>query len=156
MVTLAGGMESDFSDENDIVFSIGNSSEPSNRKYEEVNSISKPSNVSNDGMNHSNFHHNDDSRTRIPSKFQKNHRNRTISRRRQCYDVKSSQLLDDLRYAVLQGNLDIIKDILSKNIWVDTILKAGWTGLMYACSAGHPEVVEFFLEKKADPNFHKG
>lgn len=38
----------------------------------------------------------------------------------------------------------------------DTILKSGWTGLMYACSVGHGDITEYLLQKGADPNFHHG
>ncbi|XP_042896507.2 ankyrin repeat, SAM and basic leucine zipper domain-containing protein 1 [Parasteatoda tepidariorum] len=77
------------------------------------------------------------------------------SHHRQHPSTVSSEKLDDLRYAITTGNLETTKDILSKGIWIDTILKAGWTGLMYACSSGHSNIVSYFLENKADPNYHK-
>lgn len=27
---------------------------------------------------------------------------------------------------------------------------------MYACSMGHPDIVEYLLQQGANPNFHKG
>ncbi|XP_013775004.2 ankyrin repeat, SAM and basic leucine zipper domain-containing protein 1-like isoform X1 [Limulus polyphemus] len=63
--------------------------------------------------------------------------------------------LDNMRMAVMQGNLNVLSSILGEDINIDTVLKAGWTALMYACSCGHHEIVEFLLKKNANPNFHK-
>lgn len=67
-------------------------------------------------------------------------------------------VLDDIRMAVVNGNLDYIKSQieLENEFEIDTILKSGWTSLMYAANSGQPEIVRYCLEKSADPNWHKG
>lgn len=39
---------------------------------------------------------------------------------------------------------------------VDSILKSGWTGLMYAASYANAEITRLLLENGANPNFRKG
>ena len=39
---------------------------------------------------------------------------------------------------------------------VDTPLKGGWTGLLYACNHGNSDVVHLLLEHGANPNTQKG
>ena len=39
---------------------------------------------------------------------------------------------------------------------VNQTLQGGWSPLMYACSMGHPDLVDVLLKEGANPNFHKG
>ncbi|XP_054716312.1 ankyrin repeat, SAM and basic leucine zipper domain-containing protein 1-like [Uloborus diversus] len=148
----AGGMESDFSDSDcDIVFS---SKDSSKAEAEATINKSNPNTFSNGVIKTNDFIPSSHSSVTSQSSYANQRSHRKFSRR-QCIDVNSSQLLDDLRYAVNQGNVETVKAILSKDIWVDTILKSGWTSLMFACSAGNLELVQFLLEEKANPNYHK-
>lgn len=90
----------------------------------------------------------------LASKY--NQRN-TGPRRQQhrSVDRETLQLFDDFRFAVMHGNLELVSSFIEKGIPVDSVLKAGWTALMYACSCGHHEIVKYLLEKKANPNFSK-
>src|SRR5207245_2796307 len=67
-------------------------------------------------------------------------------------------MLDDIRLAVINGNLDYFQSSVERDsgFFIDTILKSGWTALMYASSCGHPHIVHYCLEKGADPNYHRG
>lgn len=70
----------------------------------------------------------------------------------------SALILDDIRSAVIVGNLEFLKKQVedeTRPFFIDTILKAGWTTLMYAASFANAEIVEYCLDQKADPNFHK-
>ncbi|XP_064605283.1 ankyrin repeat, SAM and basic leucine zipper domain-containing protein 1-like [Liolophura sinensis] len=63
--------------------------------------------------------------------------------------------VDDLRFCAMKGNVDVLKDCLNEGLHVDTVLKCGWTPLMYAASSAHPEIVKVLLEKGAKANFHQ-
>jgi len=39
---------------------------------------------------------------------------------------------------------------------VDSVLKSGWTGLLYAASYANAEVTSLLLDNGANPNFRKG
>lgn len=39
---------------------------------------------------------------------------------------------------------------------VNTVLKCGWTPLMYAASSALPQIVKFLIDNGADPHSHKG
>ncbi|KAL5015305.1 hypothetical protein ScPMuIL_009575 [Solemya velum] len=65
-----------------------------------------------------------------------------------------SLTLDDFKMAVMKGNLETMAEFLEKGMLVDSILKCGWTGLMYAASTANFSVVTFLLEAGADANFH--
>jgi ankyrin repeat protein len=69
-----------------------------------------------------------------------------------------SLVLDDIRLGVINGNLDYFKSQIEceNNFFIDTVLKAGWTSLMYASNNGHKDLVHYCLESGADPNYHKG
>ncbi|CAL1268109.1 unnamed protein product [Larinioides sclopetarius] len=159
MSAIPGGMESDFSDsEGEIIYSNSVDSKTKNRMSSAQPEGKPPPNgyfKNHSNSNHGKYDDRYNNNYRGSSKFHPQNRNRYQPNRRQCLDFESSQTLDDLRYAVMQGNLETTKNILSKGICVDTILKAGWTSLMYACSSGQAEVVAYLLEKKADPNYHK-
>ncbi|XP_062592000.1 ankyrin repeat, SAM and basic leucine zipper domain-containing protein 1-like isoform X1 [Saccostrea cucullata] len=62
---------------------------------------------------------------------------------------------DDFRMAVLRGNLDAVKSFIDQGYNVNTVLKCGWTPLMYAASSALPHVVKFLLDNGADPHSHK-
>ncbi|XP_054279346.1 ankyrin repeat, SAM and basic leucine zipper domain-containing protein 1-like [Macrosteles quadrilineatus] len=70
-------------------------------------------------------------------------------------NVRIAQTLDALRLATIRGSLEDIKNTLSNGVTVNQPLKGGWTALMYACSLGHPSIVEYLLKCGANPNFHK-
>ncbi|XP_046682811.1 ankyrin repeat, SAM and basic leucine zipper domain-containing protein 1-like isoform X2 [Homalodisca vitripennis] len=70
-------------------------------------------------------------------------------------NVKLMEAIHDLRLATIRGDLQAVKDALDKGLTVNQPLKGGWTALMYACSLGHPLIVEFLLQQGANPNFHK-
>jgi ankyrin repeat protein len=66
--------------------------------------------------------------------------------------------LSDIRTAIINGNADYLKQLMEKDnkFFVDTILSAGWTPLMYATNGGHKHIVDYLLERGADPNYHNG
>ena len=39
---------------------------------------------------------------------------------------------------------------------MDTVLPAGWTGLMYSVSCANVEVAKLLLDRGANPEFNKG
>ncbi len=70
----------------------------------------------------------------------------------------SSLILSRVRNLVIAGQLEPLEELLSTtpNFFIDAILKAGWTALMYASYRGYPEIVQFCLKRGSDPNYHKG
>ncbi|XP_048739519.1 ankyrin repeat, SAM and basic leucine zipper domain-containing protein 1-like [Ostrea edulis] len=62
---------------------------------------------------------------------------------------------DDFRMAVSRGNLDAIKTFIEKGYNVNTVLKCGWTPLMYAANFAFPQIVKSLLDNGADPHHHK-
>ncbi|XP_006816395.1 ankyrin repeat, SAM and basic leucine zipper domain-containing protein 1-like [Saccoglossus kowalevskii] len=67
----------------------------------------------------------------------------------------SPLVVDDLRSAVIRGNLAEVQSYIDKGVPVDSILKTGWTALMYAASFGSADIVKLLLDRGADANFHK-
>ncbi|RXG72828.1 Ankyrin repeat, SAM and basic leucine zipper domain-containing protein 1 [Armadillidium vulgare] len=63
--------------------------------------------------------------------------------------------LEEYRMAAMQGNIPVVKTLFTQGIAVDEILKSGWTALMLASSCGKHEMVQYLLQKGADPNMHK-
>ena len=70
----------------------------------------------------------------------------------------SSLILSKVRNLVIGGQLEPLQELLdgTPNFFIDSILKAGWTTLMYASYRGYPEIVEFCLKRGSDANYHKG
>lgn len=56
-------------------------------------------------------------------------------------------------YAALQGNIDILREHLSKNVSVNSKRNRGMTPLHLAALGGHREAIELLLEHGADVNF---
>lgn len=59
---------------------------------------------------------------------------------------------EDIHEAARQGDLEKIKSALAAGVEVDAPTRYGATALFFACDRGHREVVDFLLEKGADPN----
>ena len=66
-------------------------------------------------------------------------------------------VLDDIRMAVMNGNINFLKAHLENNsgFFVDAVLKSGWTSLMYAASCAKPDILRYLLEYKADANYRR-
>ncbi|KAI1278687.1 Ankyrin repeat, SAM and basic leucine zipper domain-containing protein 1 [Halotydeus destructor] len=66
-------------------------------------------------------------------------------------------VLDDIRNAIINDNVEYIELNAdpANGYPVDTLLKNGWTALMYSAGQAFPELVQFFLVNGADPNFHR-
>ncbi|RWS30835.1 ankyrin repeat: SAM and basic leucine zipper domain-containing protein 1-like protein [Leptotrombidium deliense] len=63
-------------------------------------------------------------------------------------------VLDDIRMAVVSGNLNALKKrVEEEGFFVDTVLHSGWTPLMYAANKAQPEVVQYLLDNNANPNY---
>lgn len=67
-------------------------------------------------------------------------------------------LMEDVRLATINGDLDYIKQQMSidHGFFIDTVLKNGWTILMFACDFGFTHIVQYCLDLNSDPNFHFG
>lgn len=65
--------------------------------------------------------------------------------------------LDDLKDAILNKNLNLVKEIMEKfEIDVNCPLKSNWIPIMYAVSCGSYELTEYFIDLGADINFDEG
>lgn len=68
--------------------------------------------------------------------------------------------LSDIRMAVINGDLEYLKEMIEtksdNKFFVDTILMADWTALMFAANFGHKNIVKYLIERGADPNYHSG
>ncbi|XP_078596608.1 ankyrin repeat, SAM and basic leucine zipper domain-containing protein 1-like [Branchiostoma floridae x Branchiostoma japonicum] len=62
---------------------------------------------------------------------------------------------DDLKVAVMRGDLNRVKELVQTGLDPDVVLSSKWTPLMYAAQGSHRTILDFLLEKGADPNFHK-
>ncbi|KAJ6215951.1 hypothetical protein RDWZM_010451 [Blomia tropicalis] len=69
----------------------------------------------------------------------------------------SSMILTKVRQCVITGQLQQLETLLdaTPNFFIDAILKAGWTALMYASYRGYPDIVEYCLKRGSDSNYHK-
>jgi ankyrin repeat protein len=54
--------------------------------------------------------------------------------------------------AVKEGNVAVVKDMLSKGIDPNTLSANGWTGLTYATASGHLELVRMLVQAGTDVN----
>lgn len=66
-----------------------------------------------------------------------------------------SLAVDDLRVAILKGNVTAVEKYLDNGIDPDVQLKSGWTCLMLAASIASTELVELLMNRGANVNFHK-
>ncbi|XP_074646008.1 ankyrin repeat, SAM and basic leucine zipper domain-containing protein 1-like [Tubulanus polymorphus] len=73
----------------------------------------------------------------------------------QAQPVINGLVIDDLRQAIMNGNLKVVTSYLEQGINADVVLKSGWTPLMYAASCANYELVCLLLTWGADANFHK-
>ncbi|XP_078678757.1 uncharacterized protein LOC144914603 isoform X1 [Branchiostoma floridae x Branchiostoma belcheri] len=62
---------------------------------------------------------------------------------------------DDLKVAVMRGDLNRVTELVQAGLDPDVVLSSKWTPLMYAAQGSHRAILEYLLEKGADPNFHK-
>ena len=70
----------------------------------------------------------------------------------------SGDLLQQIRSAALNNDLKAFITLLDDNpgFFIDAILKAGWTALMYGAYRSNVDIVQECLLRGADPNYHKG
>ncbi|XP_047545889.1 ankyrin repeat, SAM and basic leucine zipper domain-containing protein 1 [Vanessa atalanta] len=61
-----------------------------------------------------------------------------------------------LQEAIINGNVENVADIIHIDLKddVNTKLESGWTPLLHACFHAQEEIVQFLLDKGADPNVH--
>ena len=67
-------------------------------------------------------------------------------------EAKQDISADVFRRAARNGELATVKQAIEAGIDVDAKSAYGATALFFACDRGHEEVVNFLLEKGADPN----
>lgn len=74
------------------------------------------------------------------------------------HSPSTTSTLSRVRNLVISGQLEPLEALLDSmpNFFIDAILKAGWTALMYAAYRGHPHLLRLCLERGADPNYQKG
>ncbi|CAG4940781.1 unnamed protein product [Colias eurytheme] len=72
------------------------------------------------------------------------------------YENSRKKVENRLQDAVINGNLKEIEKIVALDLNNDANFKleSGWTALMHACFHAQKKIVEFLLEKGADPNLH--
>ncbi len=72
------------------------------------------------------------------------------------YDEKK-YVLDDLQHAIINKNLQLVKEIFEKNDFdVNCKLKTNWIPIMYAVSVGNYEITEYLINKGADIYYDDG
>nr|XP_053600342.1 ankyrin repeat, SAM and basic leucine zipper domain-containing protein 1 isoform X2 [Plodia interpunctella] len=61
-----------------------------------------------------------------------------------------------LQDAIINANIDEVENIVTYDLnnRVNLKLDSGWTPLMHACFHAHDKIVDFLLERGADPNLH--
>lgn len=73
------------------------------------------------------------------------------------YDDQTDLILDDLKRAVIQNKLELVKNLIETNdLDVNICFKNDWTPLMYAASNGSIELVEYLVQKGADTFYSDG
>uniref|UniRef100_K1REN2 Ankyrin repeat, SAM and basic leucine zipper domain-containing protein 1 n=1 Tax=Magallana gigas TaxID=29159 RepID=K1REN2_MAGGI len=138
-----GGAEFDEDDEFDDGFMFG---------HDEINGFerSEALNVSNGNTNH----YEDRGGFGTPSLNSKSPTTKSVALERKMKEATTVGA-DDFRMAILRGNLEAIKTFINKGYKVNTVLKCGWTPLMYAASSALPQIVKFLIDNGADPHSHK-
>lgn len=63
---------------------------------------------------------------------------------------------ENIRSAIIDGKTEYIEHVLTKGFQPDTVLKSGWSALMYAASEGSLEIIKILLEQNASVNFKSG
>ncbi|XP_053378244.1 ankyrin repeat, SAM and basic leucine zipper domain-containing protein 1-like [Mercenaria mercenaria] len=63
--------------------------------------------------------------------------------------------IGDFQMAIVRGHSDRVKQYMDLGFKVDTELKSGWTGLMYAANNANSDIVKLLLDSGANPNFQK-
>lgn len=70
---------------------------------------------------------------------------------------ESEYILDDLKNAIVNKNLNLVKNLLEKHsLDVNCTLKSNWIPIMYAVSCGSFELTEYLVNNGADINFSDG
>ncbi|XP_034231591.1 LOW QUALITY PROTEIN: uncharacterized protein LOC117639789 [Thrips palmi] len=80
---------------------------------------------------------------------------RLTRRDRPAAKDESTKALEELRLTTIRGNIEGVRNALRKGVSVNQTLQGGWSPLMYACSMGHPDLVDVLLGEGGNPNFHK-
>lgn len=70
----------------------------------------------------------------------------------------SSLILEQIYQTILDRKIDQLQILLENmpNFFIDSILRSGWTALMYSAYFAFPEFVQFCLKRGADPNYYNG
>jgi len=72
------------------------------------------------------------------------------------YDDKKF-ILDDLQHAIINSNLQLVKEIFDKNNFdVNCIMKTNWIPIMYSVSVCSYEITEYLINKGANINYDDG
>ncbi|XP_060800626.1 ankyrin repeat, SAM and basic leucine zipper domain-containing protein 1 [Amyelois transitella] len=74
----------------------------------------------------------------------------------QQHQNSKKTLENKLQEAIINGNIDEVENIViyDLNNSVNIKLDSGWTPLMHACFHAHDKIVNFLLQRGADPNLH--
>ncbi|CAG2253777.1 ASZ1 [Mytilus edulis] len=145
-----GGAEDDFDDDDDDGFILGcdnnhinydhpKASQWSNGDVNTNNNFQQPDNVGKGGFG-------------APQKksAQKNVPDKANHKR----PVNRKLGVDDFRMAITRGNMGVITESVANGFDVNTVLKCGWTGLMYAANSANKQIVEFLVNKGANVKCH--
>ncbi|CAH1782951.1 unnamed protein product [Owenia fusiformis] len=168
-MSCPAGFEDEEFDEDGFMFSNGPSDE-----YQRKQSPQKPSNFQSyqprqsggfgpppARFNNRNNYNGNKQSTRTPNRLKQSHRERTVQQNgsqngnHRNLDSRNMPVdRDDFRSAVQRGNIDVINQYLNDGIAVDTVMRTGWTALMYAANSANTPTVQLLLDKGADPNFN--
>ncbi|XP_052073142.1 ankyrin repeat, SAM and basic leucine zipper domain-containing protein 1-like isoform X1 [Mytilus californianus] len=143
-----GGAEDDFDDDDDDGFILGCDNNHINYDHAKIsqwsnedtnNNFQQPDNVGKGGFG---APQRKSAQKNVPDKAnQKRPVNRKLG-------------VDDFRMAITRGNMDIITESVANGFDVNTVLKCGWTGLMYAANSANKQIVEFLVNKGANVKCH--